>query len=316
MNIMKLDDKIKGAVYGMALGDALGIGTEFMTRREVQFHYPEGLTRFDQFIKDAHRVMFERGEWSNDTDVILVMLESLLEKKEVSPAHMAKCLKKWFDSYTGDIVSIYRVVMTAPGWEDNPIAVAHNVWEDKLYSNASNECLNRALVIAIMSKDTSVVPLAQKLVGITHDDSRCTAATATLAVVAKHLLYFDEDPDFNYLLKGCRNVDERVVEFLRIARFGDFGQLDIDNPDTLWYVRKSMASALWALWHLDSPGEILSFLVHAGGDTDTNASAAMILAGLKYGYEALPPIKEEIAGRERLDDISARLTEFIKTEIL
>ena len=41
----------------------------------------------------------------------------------------------------------------------------------------------------------------------------------------------------------------------------------------------------------------------------------MMLAGLKFGYEALPPLKEKILGKERLDDIASRLTEVVKKRI-
>jgi ADP-ribosylglycohydrolase len=37
---MNQADKIKGALFGQAIGDALGAGTEFMTRAEVQQHNP------------------------------------------------------------------------------------------------------------------------------------------------------------------------------------------------------------------------------------------------------------------------------------
>ena len=36
-------DRVAGCLVGLAVGDALGAPLEFMSRREVRRHYPEGL---------------------------------------------------------------------------------------------------------------------------------------------------------------------------------------------------------------------------------------------------------------------------------
>lgn len=38
-----LMDRFKGCIYGQAIGDALGVGTEGMTDEDMAWKYPHGL---------------------------------------------------------------------------------------------------------------------------------------------------------------------------------------------------------------------------------------------------------------------------------
>lgn len=39
----ELIDRFRGCIYGQAIGDALGLGTEFMTDEDIAWKYPHGL---------------------------------------------------------------------------------------------------------------------------------------------------------------------------------------------------------------------------------------------------------------------------------
>ncbi len=65
-------DKLKGVIFGQAIGDALGLGSEFLLKEEVQKYYPNGLTDYNQIIQDAHRSRWEEGDWTDDTDMMLL----------------------------------------------------------------------------------------------------------------------------------------------------------------------------------------------------------------------------------------------------
>lgn len=313
---MNLNEKIKGALYGMALGNALGLGTEFMTQSEIKSYYPSGLTSFDQFIRDMHRSMYRPGQWTNDTEIILRMLEAIIEKGRVDIQAIARNIRKWYDEHPDELEAPYRIVIPSEGWEENPIVVSHRAWRSNQILEASNEPLNRALIIGIFADETTPLSdLATRLVNMTHDDSRCVATTAAAAMYVKALMFDETEPDYHSICDLCRDIDERTLQYVRLAHDGKLKDFKIDDEETWWYSRKCLGVALWALWNCNSPQEILDTLVHAGGDTDTNASLAMMIAGIKYGYDALPDLKLKILDHERLDRISERLTALVEKRI-
>lgn len=73
-----LVDKIKGLVFGAALGDAVGLATEFLTAPESQFYYGGPNTssevfKPENFIRDRHRRAFVPFDWTDDTDQMVLI---------------------------------------------------------------------------------------------------------------------------------------------------------------------------------------------------------------------------------------------------
>ena len=72
-------DKIVGCLYGQAVGDALGLGTEFMSKDEVKRNYPNGLSEYSQIVQDYHRKRWDKGDWTDDTDMMLCIAKAIIK---------------------------------------------------------------------------------------------------------------------------------------------------------------------------------------------------------------------------------------------
>lgn len=94
--IQYIKEKMFGCLYGQAIGDALGLGSEFMSKDEVLKNYPDGLKNYDQIIQDAHRRRWAKGAWTDDTDMMLCILEGF-ENGRFNSNQVASNFKDWFN---------------------------------------------------------------------------------------------------------------------------------------------------------------------------------------------------------------------------
>ena len=91
-----LYDKVCGVIFGQAIGDALGLGTEFMSYNEVLKYYPQKLTSYNQILQDRHRIRWKAGEWTDDTDMMLCIADAMIEDKDICLNRVAQNFKQWF----------------------------------------------------------------------------------------------------------------------------------------------------------------------------------------------------------------------------
>ncbi len=312
---LSIKEKVYGAVFGYAIGDALGLGTEFMTKQEVHGNYPDGLSHYSQIISDAHRSFFRQGDFSNDTILIKMLIESICAKENFDYMDYAHRLREWYKTEPYDLLAHMRWVLSQDDYEKNPIGVAQRVWKEISGDDTPSDALGKSLFIGMWNAD--VKKNAHEVCCLTHCQMRCQAASEIIATMANSLMWQEKEASFEELLAIAKEYDQGIVRYLEIARDGEISDFQLDDEASYWFVRKAMGAALWALWHCGSVDETLLTIVNEGGDADTNASLAAGLVALKYGYSTIgKEYVDNLTDRENLLNLSARFTDLLTRKFM
>ncbi len=285
----KVFESVKGLFYGQAIGDALGLGTEFMSKEEVIRHYPEGLMAYDQIIEDNHRSRWERGAWTDDTDQFLLICDSILEEKEVNERAFARKLREWsLGSPMGIGMTVHKVV-NAPQFVEFPHRAAELIWKMSGKKSAANGAVMRTSILGAWEfrELDKVIRNAEKIALVTHTDPRCVGSAVIVSVLVAGMLTGKVFTVEEISALGDQ-YDERIRPVVELALKQDITDLRLDDKAFMGYTLKALGAGLWAYFHAENYLDGLQRVINEGGDADTNGAVAGSLLGVKFGYSAIP----------------------------
>lgn len=297
-----LADKIKGTIYGHAIGDALGLGTEFMDDSFMRLAYPNGFSHYGEIFQDDHRSRWRKGEWTDDTDMMLCIANAIIKDKGVNLTTIADNFKAWASGVPMGIgAQTYKVLMLG-NYVEHPIEVSKLVWEMSGKKSAPNGGVMRTSVVGLLPKD--VEQNAVDICRLTHYDSRCVGSCVIVSELIHSLVYGPTPLTCEQMMEVANKYDERIVAFLDKSRNEDISILELQDSKKMGYTLKTLGAALWAYWHAETFVEGLLTVVRAGGDADTNAAVACAILGAKFGFSSIPDeYVSGLIGKEQLDAV-------------
>ncbi|KAK7040026.1 ADP-ribosylglycohydrolase-domain-containing protein [Favolaschia claudopus] len=316
----KVLDKAEGALFGSALGDAIGIYTEFMTAEQAIEAYGSSTPSFTliqpetPFHTDTHRCRFESRAWTDDTDHALLIVLSYLRLRELSPTDFAVRLHSWcsqglrvLDRLPMGLGKTVGSVVAAPSFTTEPIETAYNYWDKNGRRLAANGSLMRTApvgVICIPKTEEQTFETAILVGSVTHADPRCALSVAIVSGLIRALCLneISDVTQMRDLIERAWAYVQRTLpedqlalldrdEFEKHAYTEDLDSLVLCDR-SMGYVYKCLGSSLWCLRRVltrqDTFRSAMTTLVMYGGDADTNGAVAGALMGALCGYEYLP----------------------------
>ena len=200
-NSKALASVVRGMIFGAAIGDATGLATEFMSREQITEAYPDPNMIFMPGIEvypDTHRLCFPRGDWTDDTDQLLLILMTLLENEgQFNGPCFASHLSRWKDEGfvgLGDqggsgLGQNTKQVIQHPSFRDDPIQAADTVWRNGGCKAAPNGALMRTAItgVAFFWDEGIVAANTLAFCRATHADPRCAASCIVVAECVRRL---------------------------------------------------------------------------------------------------------------------------------
>lgn len=304
---METKDKIYGTIFGQAIGDALGLGTEFLSKTEVREKYPDGLKEYSQIIRDYHRAKFQPGSWSDDTDMMLCIANAIIEDKGINLHTIARNFKQWvYAPETRGVGQTTLKVLSIAEYVEKPHQVAELIWRMTRTKNAANGSVMRTAIIGL--KKENVAQTAEDVCKLTHFDPRCVGSCVIVSEIINHLIWHDEQLSYSQIMTIGNKYDKSIAEYIDKAYYNGIESLELDESSSIGYTLKALGSALWCLFHANDFEEGLLRVVNEGGDADTNAAVACAMLGAKFGYTSIP--QKYTDGLTRKNDLM-RITNYL-----
>jgi len=303
-----MKDRFKGALLGLAVGDALGMPVEGMSASTIRARYGE----VREFLAAPRRALGP-GQFTDDTQMTLALAESIVERGRVDPAHVAGRFMAWLDS--GDVRGIGRSTLRSllrlkagVPWRESG---EQGKWA------AGNGAAMRIAPVGLLHcrrlerlrQDVHDVSI------ITHRNPEAVAGALAVAyAVARLVTGAKPSPDFLddvASFVGHNPVSERLRKARELLSQGTPAEKALASLGTSGYVVETVASALYAF--LSSPDdfeETVVTAVMAGGDTDTVAAIAGAISGAHNGVAGIPSRwRERVEGASRLAHLAERIYE-------
>lgn len=300
-----LADRYRGALLGLAAGNALGIPVEGYPRAFIPRVHPNGVR--DVAADEARRA------WDDDLAQAALLAESILERDACDLGDIAARLLAWRRANGRGIGHLTRLVLDAHASGIPVDDAAREIWERADRNAAGNGAVMRCAPVALRWRRDPVRIVSESIRSalVTHHDPRCGwSAVAVNIALAGALGGHAAD-----LVALAGALDEAgapnsVGEAVRAVEGQPLQALHLDHDNSMGYTLKAMQAGLWALSRKDSAEALLIEIVNEGGDTDTNAAVAGALLGARDGAAAIPARwVANIAETTRLTALADRLFE-------
>ena len=249
----KMRNKIAGAIYGFAIGDAMGATTEFMDAKQIKEKYGKVTD-----IIGGGWLGLNPGEITDDTQMTMCVMDAIMRAPKDEVEFVEYCegnFIEWINSRPKDVGA-----QCARAINDLMFGAKAKV-DDNALGNGS---LMRAMPLAVLN-----LPFYNLLQGkITHNNRRCSKTILEYSYLIQEYLRGTMEYKYAGEKKGPHGFTSALMVPSGCVT-------NTYNNAVVWSTMHSFEDAIIGA-------------VNHGGDADTIAAITGSLAGARFGYDAIP----------------------------
>jgi ADP-ribosyl-[dinitrogen reductase] hydrolase len=306
-----MKNRKRGALIGLAVGDALGAAVEFRSPGS----FPE-VTGY----RGGGPHGLDPGEWTDDTSMALALADSVAQAGWDLNDQVCRYVEWWQKgkySVTGDCFDIGITTRRALGRFRNTGDARTS--GDPSESASGNGSIMRLAPVPIRYADlfpNRLGELIEKLVEsslTTHASPLCLSSCAYMGLVLGGLingLPREEVLDANWGPLLCLRKTYPLHPQVEAVAAGSFRRKKPPAIQGSGFVVQSLEAALWAFYDASDFRQAVLRAVNLGDDADTTAAVCGQFAGAYWGESGIPPEwREGLARQDMIESAIAGLLE-------
>jgi ADP-ribosyl-[dinitrogen reductase] hydrolase len=302
-----MNDRRRGALIGLAVGDALGAAVEFQS--------PGSFAPVTGYRSGGPHGL-QAGEWTDDASMALALADSIASVGWDLNDQADRYVQWWKTgkySVNGRCFDIGITTRSALGkFVADKDALASG---DRSDSASGNGSIMRLAPVPIRyaglypSKVEEISRLAEESSLPTHASEQCVSACRYLATVLAALIHGENrdevlSPDWKplQLLNDIKPLHPLIQEVAQ----GSFRQKQPPAIQGSGWVVRSLEASLWAFHDADTFEEAVLKAVNLGDDADTTGAICGQLAGAFWGESKIPgALRSGLARMDMLENALA-----------
>lgn len=287
-----MDKNLRGIIYGLAVGDALGVPYEFCTRNEMKKNPCNKMRGYGTYNQPI-------GSWSDDTSMTLCLLDAINYKtKEINEKLVIENFINWKDAslftannYRFDIGNTTRKAID-------------NMKRGIFYANKNDTHNGNGALMRIS-------PLVPLLIDVDDMDKRfLTTKNIVIMTHANEINYVGCHIYIEYMISLWNNKLDKIqslsktieklvpfyenkpeynafCEYHRIINEDLYSLKEYEIKST-GYIIDTLEASLYCFLHTENYKSAVLKAVNLGEDTDTIAAITGSMCGLYYGFSDIP----------------------------